>query len=38
MNYTDKEIEEIKETAFSLGFCVGMVTAFIIIIVSFIIL
>jgi hypothetical protein len=38
MNYTDKEIEEIKENALSLGFCVGMVTAFVIIIVSFIIL
>jgi hypothetical protein len=38
MEYTDKQIEEIKERYLNLGFCVGMVTAFAIIIVSFIIL
>jgi hypothetical protein len=38
MEHTDKQIEEIKEYYLNLGFCVGMITAFGIIIVSFIIL
>jgi hypothetical protein len=38
MEYTDKQIDEIKEKYLNLGFCVGMVTAFAIIIVSYFIL